>query len=246
MSAMSTLFGIRYSPWSLRSKWALDHHRVPYAYREYVPMLGAPELRVRLRDFSGRVTVPVLLTEEGALRDSLDIARWAESRARESEPLFSEPDEVTRVWTHTAEEICDAGRVLATIAVARDPGALRDNVPGFVPGPVRPLAKPLVTTGLAFLRRKYRFDASDADDATRRMRAALEAVGNRLETRPWLGESFGWSDVAIVCALQFVQPAEAWVKLGRSGRAAWTREELARDFADVLAWRDAVLIERRP
>lgn len=243
---MTTLFGIRYSPWSLRSKWALDHHRVPYAYREYLPMLGAPELRVRLGDFSGRVTVPVLLTEDGALRDSLDIARWAESHAGESERLFAEPEEVTQVWTHTAEEICAAGRILATMAVAADPDALRDNVPAFVPAPVRPFAKPLVKTGLAYLSRKYRFDASHADDATRRMRAALEAVGNRLETRPWLGETFGWSDIAIVCALQFVKPADGWVKLGRSGRKAWTREELAGDFEDVLAWRDAVLNERRP
>ena len=44
-----TLYGVGYSPWTERARWALDHHRIAYRYREHLPMLGEPMLRRRAR-----------------------------------------------------------------------------------------------------------------------------------------------------------------------------------------------------
>ena len=41
----TTLYSIPYSPWSMRARWALDHHRIPHRSREWVPLLTEPVLR---------------------------------------------------------------------------------------------------------------------------------------------------------------------------------------------------------
>ena len=243
---MTTLYGIHYSPWSLRAKWALAHHGIAFEYREYTPMLSTPLLRLELRQPTGRITVPILIDLDGAsLRDSYDIARWADEHGHGA-PLFAAGEQSTLAWTAVAEEIGAQGRVLSTIAVNADSEAMRDNVPPFVPKALRPVARPLVRAGTAYIAAKYGFRAADAPAALERMRAALGRVAERLESAPFLDGEFGWSDIAIVCALQFVRPADEWVRLRAGARRAWTRADLADEFDVVLRWRDRVLEERWP
>ena len=46
---MLDLYGIAYSPWTAKARWALDHHKIPYRYREHLILFGMPELRWRLK-----------------------------------------------------------------------------------------------------------------------------------------------------------------------------------------------------
>lgn len=232
------LYGIHYSPWSLRARWALRHHHVDYEYREYVTMVMAPTLRVKVRDFRGPITVPILIDGDVILRDSVDIARYAEERG-DGAPLFSDSDDVVRAWAQTADQIANAGRIITTAAVLGDSDAMKENVPPIVPRALRGVSTPIVALGASYLRRKYAFEA--VDQATDHMRAALERVANRLVESDSLGETFGWPDIAVCSALQFVRPADGWVRLGAASRRCWTRAEIADQFADVLDWRDGLV-----
>src|SRR5262245_37961692 len=79
---MRTLIAEYFSPWSEKARWALDHHGLAYKYREHLPLLGEPLLRLRARRLTGRVSVPVLVTPEGVLADSFAIARHADELGR--------------------------------------------------------------------------------------------------------------------------------------------------------------------
>jgi len=74
---MRTLVGEAYSPFSEKARWALDHHRIPYAYREHYPLIGELSLRLRARRLKGRVSTPLLLAPEGPVLDSFAIAMSA-------------------------------------------------------------------------------------------------------------------------------------------------------------------------
>ena len=56
-----------------QARWALDHHDIKHSIREYTPFVGTWCLRWRLRDWSGKITVPVLITPSG---DGLDYALY--------------------------------------------------------------------------------------------------------------------------------------------------------------------------
>ena len=60
-----TLFKLGYSPWSERALWALDHHGLARREREYTPIFGEPGMRLKARRFKGRVTVPLLVSDDG-------------------------------------------------------------------------------------------------------------------------------------------------------------------------------------
>lgn len=242
---MTTLYGIHYSPWSLRAKWALTHHEIPFDYSEYTPMLSEPGMRLKLRAPTGKVTVPILITDGAVLRDSYAIAKWADEHGSGA-PLFAAGEDVNRAWTSTAEEIADAGRVMSTLSTNKDPAAMRDNVPGFIPRAFRGVASPLVRTGTAFLAYKYGFGAGDAESAMERLAGALDKVATELEHSDYLTGDFGWPDIAVVSSLELVSPAEGWVRLGKAARRARTRDEIVAEYPAVIAWRDRILRDHGP
>ena len=71
---MTEFVALSYSPWSEKARWPLEHHGIEFREHQYVPLLGAPRLRLRLRRLRGRVTVPVLFTRDRVLADSFAIA----------------------------------------------------------------------------------------------------------------------------------------------------------------------------
>ncbi|MCZ7687620.1 MAG: glutathione S-transferase domain-containing protein [Sandaracinaceae bacterium] len=90
------LIGLAYSPWSIKAKWALDHHAIPYRYTHHLPMLGEPLLRLRTGRLEGRVSVPLLVTDAGPIEGSFEIARFAE---RERRGRCSSPPGGRRRWS---------------------------------------------------------------------------------------------------------------------------------------------------
>src|SRR4051812_19657233 len=78
MSEGRTLVVLRYSPWSERARWALDHHELRYELVRHEPFIGERKLRRLVGNKTKRPTVPVLITPEGLLTESWDIVEYAD------------------------------------------------------------------------------------------------------------------------------------------------------------------------
>ena len=178
-----TLVYLSYSPWSAKARWALAHHGVSYRKAPYVPMLGEPGLRWRMRKLTGRVTVPVWIDGERVLTDSLEIAREAD-RIGHGTPLFPAGAEADiDAWNDLGDRMLAVGRARLTRR-SREDEELRLEL---VPPPlrrVRPLATRLASLGLRYFERKYGLDDPRLDDegllrdGFDRLRAAIGDSGH--------------------------------------------------------------------
>jgi glutathione S-transferase len=97
-----------------------------------------------------------------------------------------------------------------------------------------------------FVARKYGADAVAQADAMAAMREALGALRAALRGRDNVLDGFSYADVAMAVVLQMVSPVDsAYIPLGPARRRAWTEPTLAKDYADLLEWRDALYTSRR-
>ncbi|HYO53788.1 glutathione S-transferase family protein [Archangium sp.] len=235
-----------FSPWSERARFALDHHRIDYHEESYVPLLGEPLLRLRTRVFRGQLSVPVLLHDGRVIRDSVEIARHAD-RVGTGSPLFpaSAEAEIAR-YVELATGLMEAARVLSMPRMANDPAVRRESLPSFVPTPLRSALLPLAGLGAAYVARKYRLGSRDPNEARATMRRALERLQAELRGRSTLLSDFTFADIAAAVALTAVRPVEhPVIPLGPGMRAAFTDQEMAKEFGELLAWRDRLYAERR-
>lgn len=237
-----------FSPWSERVRWVLDHHGIVVRRLEHAPFLGERRLRRLAGNPEGRVSVPLLLDGETVLRESWDIARWAEARGTADRLIPADREAEVRGWVDLADEVSDAGRGLTVAALAASNGALDEALPPFVPSWIRPPLRPVGRFGMRWFGRKYTIDGEDEESRLRRMRAGLDrfraglsAGGGHLIGR------FSYADIALASVLQAVSPVDnKYISLGPATRAAWTVESLAHDYADLVAWRDALYQRHRP
>ena len=125
-----TVFGMSFSPWTYRARWALKLRGVSHRFKTYTPMIDEPRLRLVTKNFSGSLSVPVLLHGDLALTDSLDIVRYADRIGTRGTPLFPEGADghVHRIWW-LAREVMMAGRVRSLHRALRD----RDALAGYLP-----------------------------------------------------------------------------------------------------------------
>ncbi len=242
-----TLVALPYSPWSEKARWALDHHHVGYREVNYVPMLGEPWLRIASRKFTGRVSVPVLITPHGSVHDSLRIARHAE-RVGTGSPLFpAEHEAAIESWNARSEAILAAARVAVIDRTSRLPAAQLEALPGFLPAPMRAAMRPLALVGSAFLVRKYGAGREQLDAADHAMREGLDALRDALAggRRYLLGDAFTFADLAMAVTVQCVRPPAGYLAIGEPMREAWTDAALCERYPDLLAWRDRVYADHR-
>lgn len=236
---LSKLVALPYSPWSIKAKWALDHHGLPYRFVTHLPMLGEPLLRARAGKIGGRVSVPLLVTDGGAIGDSWEIARWAERQGGAPDLFPEEKIDEIRAWNERSELMLASGRALSLVRMLRSPAALAENVPG---PRVGNLLAPIGALGVRFVQTKY--GAQKNEDALRdELRIGLAALAEAIEGRDYLvGESLTYADIAMTVATFFVKPAgEGIDHLGEATRECWTDRELAEEYAPVIAWRDRIL-----
>ncbi|HEY8432620.1 MAG TPA: glutathione S-transferase [Sandaracinaceae bacterium] len=240
------LVGIAYSPWSIKARWALDHHAVPYRWTGYVPMIGEPLLRARTRCWRGRVSVPVLFSADGrVVHGSWDIARFAET-AGGGRPLFvaGREDAIAR-WNARSEVMLDAGRALSLARMLRSPRALAENVPkGAVLGRI---AAPLGALAVRYVARKYA-GTNDQAGYLDELRTGLDALRAALAGGDHLLGTFSYADIAMAVTLAFVSPLGPGRDrlAGEATRECWTNAELAREYADLVAWRDRIVAAFAP
>jgi glutathione S-transferase len=242
---VTELVGESFAPWSEKARWALDHHHVAYTYREYVPVLSEPWLRWRLGRFSGRVSVPVLIADDGVHADSFAIARHAE-RVGTGSPLMA-PERLAEIeaWNGRSETALWAGRIRVVVRMDEVPGAKTEALPPEIPAALRPAFGAVTGLTLGFLRWKYGF-GRDVEAGERAMRDVLEDVRAALAGRPYLLEQFSYADVAMAVVLQMIAPvADRWIALAPAIRTVWSNETLARSFADLIEWRDGLYARHR-
>lgn len=239
------LVSLSYSPWSEKARWALEHHGIDYDKIPYTPMLSTPRLRLRLRSLRGKVTVPILFDGDTVLRDSFDIARYADMHGSGS-PLIPEAYEgdVMR-WVQLGEEALSAGRVLVTARIAADAQAKRESVPRLVPGFLK---VGLANTGIRYFNKKYDLgecEQSAQRDSVRHTLAELRrCIGERGDLL--CGDAFTFADIAMAVVLQGVEPVDdRYIKLGEGTRRCWRDDELAAEFGDLIVWRDELYARYR-
>ncbi len=250
---MPELLGLVYSPWSEKARFALDVRRVPYAYRHYRPLLGEPALRVKLRRFTGVVTVPVLTLDDGrVLADSADIARWADGQGEGPRLFPAEHESAVTRFVELSERALAAGRALTLRRMLADDASLTE----MLPRPVRALGPLAVRIGAMAIKRtlrKYEGDRDDREGHRRTLARALEEIRATLAKAPraegpqtLLGQ-LTFADIAMAQVLVSVAPPPSGLKLGPATRRTFVDPELHAPWADLVAWRDALYgAYRRP
>ncbi len=231
--ASPLLIGESFSPWTKKARWALEQCGCAYDYKEYTPTLSEPGLRWRLRQCSGKVTVPVLLAGKEIIRGSWQIARFAnraDSTGRLGNFAKTEP------WNNLSEAALAEGRTRVVRCILGSDAALEESLPGFVPGFLRGSLRFVARNAVQRLDRKYAHLAT-ADALLH----ALEKTRERLaqDDSDFLLGSFSYADIAMAVVLEVVAPiAFTNPPLGPATQNCWNQPELAREFEDLIAWRN--------
>lgn len=240
---MPTLYIAPFSPWSMRARIALDAQGISYRAVHYVPTVSEPGLRWRLGDWRGRVTVPVLIPDDGpAVRESFGIAAWG--AVRSARPLLTAHNRAACERIDAlSNRALEAGRARTTRLVHDDAAALRESMPPAVAA-LGPLGRAIDRKATWDLLKKYGAEGVTEPEAVARLRSALVELRGALAGQQWLLGEFSYADVTGAMALGFVSP-HARAPLGPASRPLWTVEALASEFADLVAWRDRVVDEAR-
>jgi len=217
---------------------------VPYRYREYLPVFGSLPLRMRTRKWRGMMSVPVLLSDEGAFTDSWDIANYAHECAPEAGLFPTVRPSRVKVWNAAAERLLVASRIRLVRKTMADPEALYEAVPRPLKGFGRTPAVWIGRYGAWHLGQKYP-DASDRAARHATSKVVLDEMREALESRDTLlEEGFSYADILMATALNFVDPHPS-LNVGPHTRDAFYNQRLATDYEELIAWRDRVY-ERWP
>jgi len=210
VSAVLRLITIPISHYCEKARWALERAGLPYREERHVQGIH----RVAARRAGGGTTVPVLVTEQGAIGDSAEILEWVDARVEPEQRLFpagaAERAEVERLCARFDEELGPKGRRLMYVhMLANRRLALRFNnqgVPRWEDRAIRhgwPLAAGFVRRAL-----DIRPGVEVPDEAA--VWRELDFVAGLLEDgRPHLcGERFGAGDLtfAAMSAAVIVPP----------------------------------------
>lgn len=250
-----TLWGLTVSPWTEKARWALDHHRLGYRYREHLPLIGEPALRWRTRDrpAGARATVPLLVDGRHSISDSDAIARYVERERAgdhpDSAPLFPREHEaaISR-WEREVGSAMHAARVLLTQALLHDPEAQIEMLPPQIPGFLRRPLRPVAVTGASFIARKHDAGPDQIAVSTRVLTQFAARLREALAAGPFvLGPAFTWADVGAAMVVNgFSGGVPGRFERWPASAGTWTRPELVHEFDDLIAWRDQLYAEQRP
>jgi glutathione S-transferase len=243
---MIELLGMPYSPWSEKACWALEVRGIPYTFRRYAPLIGELGLRRKLGRWRGKVSVPVLTDDTGAvIVDSAAIARWADDHG--SGPRMFPPGHHATVdhFVELSERGLSAGRAVSLRRVVDDPAAVRELVPPAlrkVPG-----ALALGRVGVRRTLRKYGGNRIDDSTHLATMTVVLDELRAALApSRATILDEISFADITMAQVLAYVTPPVTGLRLGDASRARYATPGLADRYGDLVAWRDALYAKHRP
>lgn len=239
--AIPTLVGESFSPWTQKARWALEYCGIAHHYQEYTPTISEPGLRLRMRAWSGPISVPVLLDGGKVVRGSWNIAAYARESVqgqrlgdlREAKP-----------WDDLSEAALAEGRTRVVRSVLQSPAALDEALSALFPPA---LCKPLRFIAKDAARRLDRKYAHLVVPGS--IRTALERTRERIQHSgcDYLLGAFSYADMVMVVVLETVAPMAVTVPpLGPATRACWTDLSLAAEFSDLLAWRARIIASVHP
>jgi glutathione S-transferase len=149
-------------------------------------------------------------------------------------------------WNAASERALRAGRALFFPRLVNDPGAQLDRVPALVPRALRPVLRPLVRSGVAYLRTKHGADEALTAVARDVLDDVLSLLAKSLVGTSYLLGDFSYADVAMAVVCQFVRPVDdRYIRLTPATRRCWTAGTLAEKHRGVIAWRDEMYASHR-
>ncbi len=227
------LIGEAFAPWTQKARWALEHCGQAFDYEEYTPTLSEPGLRWRLRQWSGVVSVPMMLAGDRVIRGSWEIAHYANEAAADGRLGDFQAIEP---WNDLSEAALAEGRTRVVRCMLANAQAQEESLPAFVPGALRRSLRFVSRNALNRLDRKYAHlvKAGALRHALERTRDGLAQAGG-----DYLLGRFSYADITMAVVLEVVAPiAHVDPPLGPATRRCWADPALADDFQDLLAWRD--------
>ncbi len=242
------LVGIEMSPWSEKARWVLDYHGVPYRYEEHTILLGMPALSGRLGIPGSEITLPVLLDDERAIFDSFAIAQKVDSEKGGGLIPASDLPEIKH-YNLLTEVVLEGARVLMMDRLMKDPGAQADSLPGWIPGLMRPSLRFMARMGTRYIQKEFntaRKSPYEYGMAMMQALVGLDTALNRAGGQYLIGGRFTMADILGAIAVNGIAPPEPLAKKMRPGLLrAWTNEELASRFGNLMEWRDRIYREHR-
>ncbi|MCE9571745.1 MAG: glutathione S-transferase family protein [Deltaproteobacteria bacterium] len=192
---MNRLITIPFSHFCEKARWALERAGVPFREDGYLPMLQT----VAAWRAGGKRTVPVLVTDGGAVDDSTDILRWCDEHGN-APPLFpggALGREVAELEEGFDKSLGPATRRVAYHLLLPMPGAaklLAEKAPARWQGRLMRAAYPLAR---AAMTRGLRLDDASAERSLRRVDEIFADVGALLaDGRRYLaGDRFTAADL---------------------------------------------------
>jgi glutathione S-transferase len=239
---MRVLHALSYSPWSERARWVLLHHAWRFEERAHVPILGELTLRKAAHRWRGRVSVPMLIDGDEVVQDSFAIAEYVDARGANAQLLPAELKDPIVELNTIAEMVVDAGRGRGIQLVMDNP----EFALVFMPAALRnlPLSAAASRFGSRLLAGKYHVDPSGTRE---RMHEGLRTMRAALGGRAYVHSRFSYADVLIATTLQLIEPvADRFVHIDPTMRRVWRDDELAREFNDLIGWRDELYAKHRP
>jgi glutathione S-transferase len=248
-----TLEGLHYSPWTERALWVLDHHGLDYRYVEHELLFGMPALRWRIKEWRKPLTVPALIEDGGeTFGESLEIARHADELGARDKLFGPDLDSAELVrWNEVSDRALDAGRALLWRAISEDKAAQIEALPPWMPRPLRPALRFMARVGLTYFSSEFEsILASSPREHEESLAAELAAVREGLRRAGGdylLGGRFSYADITAAVILQMVSPlaGDRYIRLEPATRRAWTRDKLAAEYGDLVAWRDKLYARHR-
>jgi glutathione S-transferase len=200
-----------------KARWALERAGIPYREERHVQ--GVHQLVARRA--GGGITVPVLVTPEGAIGESAEILAWVDQRVAPEHRLFpAEPaarDEVERLCQRLDEGLGPAGRRLMYVHMLAQPKELtlrfnNQGVPRWEDRALRagwPLARCYVNRALGIR------PGIELQDETKVWRELDFVASLRADGRPYIcGERFSAADLTFAAlAAPLVVPSDYGVPL---------------------------------
>ncbi len=244
---MSTLFGLSVSPWSEKTRWALDYANAHYQYQEFTPMISNLSVRIKSKRFFNRISVPLLIDGDSVFSDSFSIAKHANTFSKKGS-LFPQDklDDIDR-WNNISEQTLEAGRALVVIKMQSNRDACLKSLPPFFPEPIKPLMLPVAKSGLFYLKKKYVFNKEDTQRYEQTIEDNLQKLQDALAGSPqYLLGSFTYADICMAVTLQVIKPIQnSHIMLDSATEKCWTNEALAGKFSDLITWRNSIYQQYR-
>lgn len=233
------LVGECFSPWTKKARWALEQCGLAYNYQEYTPTLSEPGLRWRLKQLRGSVSVPILFAGNDTLRDSWEIAKFANTAT--SDKRLGDMQTIKH-WNDLSEAALAEGRTTVVRCILNNQDALKESLPGFVPNALRDPMRFVARDAVKRLDRKYAHLLE-----TGALRKALLATRQELvkTNNDFLLGNFSYADIAMAVVVEVIAPiAQNEPALGPATQQCWRNAELSNEFSDLIDWRNRLAIDQ--